>query len=137
MHFGFRNVYCRLNLTTALSEYEKTIGGRGLRLHNKTADLREKSLGGDSTHRRGPSEQGNLVVLFDDQSKNIQSIIPYEVEFRLITPARSPVILFASHASDQLDYLAGEIRIHPPSSTAALPPALVPFSGWMLVPFNH
>jgi hypothetical protein len=27
-----------LNLVTALSEYEKTIGGRGLRLHHKTAD---------------------------------------------------------------------------------------------------
>ena len=27
-----------------------------------------------------------MVVLFEDQSKNLHAITPYEVEFRLITP---------------------------------------------------
>ena len=37
-----------------------------------------------------------MTVLFSDQSKNVGRITPYEVEFRLITPARHPTIAFAS-----------------------------------------
>ncbi len=78
---------------------------------------------------------GNMVVLFGDQSKNIQAIEPYEVEFRLITrgPASVP---FANHATDLLDYLAGEVRLLSPNS-GALPAALTPFTAWTRVPFNH
>jgi hypothetical protein len=52
-----------------------------------------------------------MVVLFEDQSKNVQTITPHEVEFRLIAPAHPPTVPFASHATDLLDYLAGEVRI--------------------------
>ena len=51
------------------------------------------------------STPGNMVVLFDDQSKNIASITPYGVEFRLITPrvcpspATPPIILTTSQAT--------------------------------------
>jgi hypothetical protein len=88
---------------------------------------------------RAPSTRvpgvGNTVVLFDDQSKNVQLIQHYEVEFRLLTLGAAPSVPFASHATDLLDYVAGEVRILPVST--ALPPALVPFSTWTLVRFNH
>src|SRR5262249_20639473 len=84
---------------------------------------------------RAPSTRtpaaGNMVVLFDDQSGNVASITPYEVEFRLITPAGTP---FTSHATDQLNYLAGEIRVLAPSP-APLPAALSGFAAWSVVTF--
>jgi hypothetical protein len=87
---------------------------------------------------RAPSARaaipGNLVVLFDDQSGNMASMTPYEVEFRMVTPAGVP---FASHAADQLDYLAGEIRVIPPHGAAAPPAAIAASSAWQRVQFNH
>jgi hypothetical protein len=78
-----------------------------------------------------------MVVLFDDQSRNVQAITPYEVEFRLLTPGPPPRVPFASHATDLLDYRAGEVRVLAPPGPASLPPALLPFAAWTLVPFNH
>ncbi len=72
-----------------------------------------------------------MVVLFDDQSGNVASITPYQVEFRLVTPAGMP---FVTHATDQLDYLSGEIRLVAPGP---LPAALSGFAGWSAVAFNH
>lgn len=90
---------------------------------------------------RAPSTRdvggGAMTVLFDDQSRNVMRITPYEVEFRLITPARRPTVAFASHATDQLDYLAGEVRVIAPAPPAALPAPLRAFSAWTLVPFKH
>jgi hypothetical protein len=90
---------------------------------------------------RAPSTRvvgsGNMVVLFGDQSKNVRTITPYEVEFRLIVPGPAPRVPIASHATDELDYLAGEVRILPPSPPAALPAALAPFAAWTVVTFNH
>ncbi len=80
------------------------------------------------------STPGNMVVLFDDQSKNVASITPYGVEFRLITPAGVPV---ASHATDQLDYLAGEVRVVTSPAAAPLPVTIAGFSAWQRVDFNH
>lgn len=77
---------------------------------------------------------GNMVVLFDDQSRNIASITPYGAEFRLTTPAGVP---FASHATDQLDYLAGEVRVVISPGAAPLPAAIATFSTWQRVGFNH
>jgi hypothetical protein len=90
---------------------------------------------------RAPSTRvvggGTMPVLFDDQSKNLRQINPYEVEFRLIKPARCPTSAFASHATDLLDYVAGEVRVVAPAPPAALPASLRAFSTWTLVPFNH
>jgi len=80
------------------------------------------------------STPGNIVVLFDDQSKNVASIAPYGVEFRLTTPAGVP---FASHATDQLDYLAGEVRVVTPPGAAPPPAAIAMFSTWQRIGFNH
>lgn len=90
---------------------------------------------------RAPSTRaaggGTMTVLFDDQSKNVGSITPYEIECRLITPARYPTIAFVSHATDLLGYLVGEVRVIAATPPAALPAQLRPFSAWTLVHFNH
>jgi hypothetical protein len=87
---------------------------------------------------RAPSTRdvggGNMTVLFDDQSKNVATITPYDVEVRLITPSRVP---FFSHTTDQLDYLAGEVRVLRPPSPATLPAALGKFSSWTPLSFIH
>ena len=80
---------------------------------------------------------GNMVVLFDDQSKNLQSITPYEIELRLIRPGHPPPVPFVSHAADELEYLAGEVRIISPPAPAVLPPALAAFAAWTIIPFHH
>lgn len=90
---------------------------------------------------RAPSARavraGNMVVLFNDQSKNLTSITPYDVEFRLIQPGHPPTVAFASHVADRLDYVAGEVRVLAPPAPAALPAALAPFAAWTVVQFNH
>jgi hypothetical protein len=50
------------------------------------------------------------MVLFDDQSKNLQAITAYEVEFRLIRPGHPPAVAFANQATDLLNHLAGKVR---------------------------
>jgi hypothetical protein len=51
-----------------------------------------------------------------------------------MTPAGVP---FASHATDQLDYLAGEVRVVISPGAAPLPAAIATFSTWHRVGFNH
>jgi hypothetical protein len=78
-----------------------------------------------------------MMVRFNDQGKNLQAITPYEVEFRLIRPGHPPAVAFANHATDLLNYLAGEVRVIAPTPLAALPPALAALAAWTVVPFNH
>ncbi len=103
-------------------------------LKDRRADIQASGYQG----LRAPSTRvvgaGNIIVLFDDQSKNVQTITPYEIEFRLIKPGHPPTLPFVSHVSDQLDYLAGDVRI---VSLPPLPAALAPFSAWTIIPFHH
>ena len=50
---------------------------------------------------RAPSSRvrgsGNMIVLFEDQSKNVQRITPFQMEFRMITSVRPPAP-FTNHA---------------------------------------
>src|SRR5581483_9944387 len=96
-------------------------------LKDRRADIQASGYRG----LRAPSTRvhgvGNMVVLFDDQSKNLQTITPYEIEFRLLRPGHPPAVPFASHTTDSLDYLAGEVRILPLLVAAVLPPALATF----------
>ena len=93
---------------------------------------------GDQGHR-APSSRvrgtGHMVVLFQDQSQNVQSITPHEVEFRLITSADPPAP-FAT-AADLLDFAAGEVRVIPAPNPH--PPHSVPdtYRDWTRVEFNH
>jgi RES domain-containing protein len=74
---------------------------------------------------------GNLIVLFDDQSPNVQSITPFDVEFRLITKNGTA---FFNHTQEELDFTAGEAIINtspPPTGGGAFS------SNWQKLEFNH
>jgi hypothetical protein len=102
-------------------------------LKDRRADIQASGYQGLRAPSTRATAPGNMVVLFDDQSGNVASITPYEIEFRLRRPTRVP---FASHATDELDYVAGEVRILP-TGVAPLPLALSAYAAWSLVPFNH
>jgi hypothetical protein len=72
---------------------------------------------------------GEMVVLFDDQSKNA-NLNPYTIEFRLVT--RAPVVAFSNHLIQVLDFTAGEVQF-----VGSTPPGLAGYAGWTTVPFNH
>jgi hypothetical protein len=73
--------------------------------------------------------RGNLVVLFEDQSSNVQSVTPHEVEFRLIDQNGNP---FHNHSTQLLDFTAGEVRF-----TGTAPPQSAAYKNWRRVEFNH
>jgi hypothetical protein len=89
---------------------------------------------------RAPSSRvcgsGQMIVLFHDQTANVQRITPFEVELRLIT-SDSPAAPFRNHATEILDFTAGEVRIRPSSSGVAMSPLLAPYAGWVRVGFHH
>ncbi len=89
---------------------------------------------------RAPSSRvrgsGHMVVLFQDQSKNVQSITPHEVEFRLITSTHPPTP-FTNHATDLLDFAAGEVRVITVANPAPVQPALDAYRDSTRVEFNH
>ena len=98
-------------------------------LKQRRADIQSHGYKGlrapSSRARRG----GNLIILFDDQSSHVHSILPYEVEFRLITVHGAP---FINHAQDLLDFTAGEVRM-----PWAQPAGSTVFQNWRRVEFNH
>ena len=71
---------------------------------------------------------GEIIVLFDDQSKNVD-LDPYTVEFHLVT--RPPVAPFGNHMTELLDFTAGEVRF-----VGSMPPA-AGYANWTPVTFNH
>lgn len=81
---------------------------------------------------RAPSSRstsgGEIIVLFDDQSKNVE-LDPYTIEFRLVTPP--PAVPFSNHLVELLDFTAGEARF-----SSARPPG-GGYANWTRVPFNH
>ncbi len=72
---------------------------------------------------------GEIIVLFDDQSKNVD-LAPYTVEFRLVT--HPPVAPFGNHLTELLDFTAGEVRF-----VGGAPPGIAGYVGWTRAPFNH
>ncbi len=102
-------------------------------LKDRRADIQACGYNGLRAPSTRVTVPGNMIVLFDDQSGNLTSITPYEVELRLVTPAGAP---FVSHVLDVLNYQAGEVRILPPA-LGALPPALAAFAAWTPIAFNH
>jgi hypothetical protein len=89
---------------------------------------------------RAPSSRvrgsGHMIVLFQDQSKNVQSITPYEIEFRLITSADPPEP-FTNHAVDLLDFTAGEVRVVLTPGPQGPHSALAAYQDWTRIDFNH
>lgn len=85
---------------------------------------------------RAPSSRsrqgGWTLALFDDQSTNVASIAPANLEIRLIQPNGMP---FKNQAMDELDYEACQVRIAAASTPG--PAWVQPYSAWTRVPFNH
>jgi RES domain-containing protein len=83
---------------------------------------------------RAPSSRvkraGNMVVLFNDQSHNVQSITPYTVEFRLVT-AGFPAMPFTNHATEALDFTAGDVRL------TGTPLGVAIYANWHRIEFHH
>jgi hypothetical protein len=74
-----------------------------------------------------------MAVLFHDQSGNLASITPYEVDFRFLQPSGAH---FAVHTTQQLDYRAVEVKVNAPTD-GALPAALIYYSIWRTVAINR
>jgi RES domain-containing protein len=83
---------------------------------------------------RAPSSRveggGNMIVLFNDQSGNVQNITPYPVEFRLVTAGPSPGP-FTNHATEVLDFTAGEVKL------TGTPSGIAPYGNWRRVEFHR
>lgn len=75
---------------------------------------------------RAPSSRstigGEIIVLFDDQSKNVE-LAPYTVEFRLVT--RPPVTPLGNHLTELLDFSVGEVRF-----AGSRPRGIAGYTGW-------
>jgi len=95
-------------------------------LKNRRAAIQHEGYEGLLASSSRSTNSGNLVVLFNDQSRNIKSIEPFEVQFRLINTTGS---LFANHATELLDFGRGEVRLigHPSGACA----------NWTKIQFNH
>jgi hypothetical protein len=71
-----------------------------------------------------------MVVLFNDQSGNGQSITPYTVAFRLVT-AGPHAVPFTNHATEVLDFTAGAVQI------TGTPQGITTYGNWRRVEFHH
>jgi hypothetical protein len=82
---------------------------------------------------RAPSSRsvssGEIIVLFDDQSKNVD-LDPNPVEFRLVT--RAPVAPFGNHLTEFLAFTVGEVRF-----VGGVPPGIAGYTNWTPLTFNH
>ena len=83
---------------------------------------------------RAPSSRvkgaGNMVVLFNDQSRNVQSIALHIVEFRLVTGG-SPALPFTNHATEVLDFAAGDVKL------TGTPLGIATYANWHRIEFHH
>jgi RES domain-containing protein len=93
-------------------------------LKDRRAQIQSDGYKGLLTISSRAKHPGNMIVLFEDQSNNIQSIVPYVIEFRLIQLNGNP---FANPAMESLNFTAGEVR----TNGGGLSPS------WQVVEFNH
>lgn len=100
-----------------------------LHLKQRRAEIQSQGYLGLIVGSSRAINQSNLVVLFQDQSSNVQSITPHEVEFRLVDEHGKP---FHNHATQLLDFTAGEVRF-----TGTTPSHGTAFKDWQRVAFNH
>jgi len=98
-------------------------------LKDRRAEIESQGYSGLIVGSSRAINRGNLVVLFEDQTSNVQSIIPHEVEFRLIDENGDP---FYNHATQLLDFTAGEVRF-----TGITPANGAAYRDWQRVNFNH
>jgi len=110
-----------------------------IHLKEKRADIQSTSgYNGIRVPSSRTTKNGNMVVLFDDQSRNLRDIRPYEVEFQLITDSGAP---FSNHANEILHFTSGKVRILPRIIPGLMTPALPSggniYQNWQTVNFHH
>lgn len=98
-------------------------------LKQKRADLQTLGYQGILVGSSRATHNGNLVVLFYDQSSNVKQIKFYPIDFRLIDVSGMP---FSNHATQVLDFTAGEVRF-----SGIAPTAGTVFTSWQTIRFNH
>jgi hypothetical protein len=83
---------------------------------------------------RAPSSrclnQGAVLALFNDQSRNLASLTPCRIEFSLVQPGGAA---FTNHASQELDFRSGRVQV----LGNPLPPALQAYANPQILNFNH
>jgi hypothetical protein len=78
-------------------------------LKQRRADIEALGYSGIKAPSSRCTQAGHVVALFADQSKNLQSITPFDAEFRLIKqPPSGP---FVNQNTEMLDFFAGEVQI--------------------------
>ena len=92
------------------------------------ADIQSDKYRGIRAPSSRSTQNGNTVVLFGDQSRNVRCITPFVVNFRLMSTANTH---FVNHAVDLLDFTAGEVRI------VGTPSGATTYANFVRVPFNH
>lgn len=120
---GFFNVFPSM-LTNPSQDYEH--------LKQRRADIESSGYLGLKARSSRAEKAGSMVVLFNDQSGNVQSITPYRVKFRLITEGGSP---FINHAGEIIDFNTGEVKIT--SSKMPTGAAGRNYQYWQRLSFNH
>src|ERR1051325_227260 len=120
--FTYFNIFPSLPLNPS-QDYEH--------LKDRRAHIQSLSYDGLRVGSSRNISHGKLVVLFDDQSSNVASITPHDIDFRLIADPGTPPHDFVNQTTQILDFTAGEVS----SPTLALPG--VAHSGWYRVQFNH
>jgi len=98
-------------------------------LKDRRAHIQAQSYQGLIAPSARSTQGGRIVVLFQDQSGNVQTITPHSGELRLITAAGSP---FTNHTTEVLDFTAGEVRI-----TSGWRPRGWTSYPWQRVSFHH
>ena len=97
-------------------------------LKRKRAEIQAKGYKGMRVPSSRARNHGNLIVLFDDQSRNVHSIIPYRMLIRLVTKEGKPF----DNIHEFLDSNAGEVKI----LTTTLPSNGEAYKNWKRVEFH-
>ena len=99
-------------------------------LKDRRADVQAAGYRGLRAPATRVAGGGNMVVLFNDESGNVQSITPYTVEFPLVT-AGPPAVPFTNHATEILDFTAGEVKL------TGTPLGIAAYASWHRIEFHH
>lgn len=115
--------------TPNAAHHKKVVNGMGARKSHAGGRYNYGGVLGIQAPSSRSTTSGEMIVLFDDQSKNVD-LDPYTVEFRLVTDV--PGVPFSSHATQLLDFTAGEVRF-----VGGTPPGVAGYAHWTPVTFNH
>jgi RES domain-containing protein len=99
-------------------------------LKQRRNDIQALGYNGIKAPSSRSKQGGRLIVLFQDQSKNLKDITPFDADFRLIQrhPPGGP---FTNHATQMLDFFAGHVQI------SGTPSGKTTYGAFAPVPFHH